>query len=436
MAPMSLLTVGLNHHTAPLPIREAVAIPPAQFANTLDAFLCLPQVREGAILSTCNRSELYAIIDDEHASVQGTDDGALRHWLCRQRGLDPASHAQYFYVLHGRDVVRHSLRVAAGLDSMILGEPQILGQMKDAYRHARSAKAMGPLLTRLFEYSFAIAKDVRSNTEIGANPVSAASAGISLARQIFTSLEESCALLIGAGEMIDLAARHLAGAGIHKMIFANRSPERAQILAARHHGVAIPLTNIPTHLPETDLLVSSTAAQHTLVSASDLADALRARRRKPVVVLDLAVPRDIDPAAAESEDIYLYTIDDLQSVVDQGRRSRQQAATLADDIIEKRIDDYLDWVHSLAATDTIRAIRDHAETRRQEVLAQAYRRLARGEDPGLVLEIATRRLSNKLMHEPSATLRKATGTHQRHLLGPARELFGIESHPDSKGQQD
>src|SRR5699024_1473460 len=168
-------------------------------------------------------------------------------------------------------------------------------------------------------------KDVRSNTDIGANPVSAASAGISLARQIFTSLEASCALLIGAGEMIDLAARHLAGAGIHKMIFANRSPERAQALAARHHGLAIPLDDIPAHLPEADLLVSSTAAQHTLVSASDLKGALRARRRKPVVVLDLALPRDIDPTAAESADIYLSTIDDHQRVVDQGRRSRQQA---------------------------------------------------------------------------------------------------------------
>lgn len=433
---MSLLTVGLNHKTAPLSIREAVAFPVAQFASALDDFLCLPQVREGVILSTCNRSELYAIVNDDTAAAREADDAALRTWLCRMRGLEPADNSGYFYVLHGRDVVRHSLRVAAGLDSMILGEPQILGQMKAAYRRARSAHSIGPLLTRLFEHSFAVAKNVRSDTEIGANPVSAAYAGVSLARQIFADMGQSCALLVGAGETIELTAQHLGSAGMHKMIFANRSLDRAQILASRHQGYAIKLADIPAHLAEADLLISSTSAPGHLVRASEIKSALHQRRRKPMFVLDLAVPRDIDPEAAKFEDIHLYTVDDLQNVVEDNQRSRREAAAHADIIIERRIGEYLDWVHSRAATDTIRGIRNNAETKRTEVLSMARRRLARGDDPEEVLEFASRLLTHKLMHKPSATLRKATGHHQRQLLGPARELFGIDPASESKDNKE
>lgn len=272
---MSLLTVGLNHHTAPLSIREAVAFPAAQFADALDDFLRLPQIREGAILSTCNRTELYAVADDEAGHADGGD---LRAWLCRQRGLDPENLAGCFYVHYNREVVRHSLRVASGLDSMVLGEPQILGQMKDAYRSAQAARGAGPLLTRLFEHSFTVAKAVRSSTDIGANPVSVAYVGVSLARQIFTDVGESCAMLVGAGQTIELTAGYLAETGVSKMIFANRSLDKAQELATRYRGYAISLADIPQHLAEADLLIASTAAPGYLVHAADLKGALRRRR--------------------------------------------------------------------------------------------------------------------------------------------------------------
>ncbi|ERJ19799.1 Glutamyl-tRNA reductase protein [Salinisphaera shabanensis E1L3A] len=417
---MTLLTVGLNHITAPLSVRETAAFPPEQFDAALDDFLRLPHVHEGAILSTCNRTELYAVTD-------APGDGSLRRWLCEQRGLNDDDMAPYFYIHRDRETVRHSLRVAAGLDSMILGEPQILGQMKNAYRSARAARGAGPLLTRLFEHSFAVAKQIRSQTEIGANPVSVAYAGVSLARQIFADLSETSAMFIGAGETVDLAARYLAEAGVQRMIFANRSVERAQELATRYHGYAIALEDVATHLAEADMLISSTAAPGYLVDFDDLRDAVRQRRRKPMFALDLAVPRDIDPAAGKLEDIYLYSVDDLQSVIDDNRRSREKAATLADGMLDGRIEEYIDWLDSRQAIDTIRDLRHQAYAAREDVLAKARRRLARGENADDVLAYLAHTLTNKLMHDPSATLRKARGAHQQELLTSARDLFQLDN---------
>lgn len=419
---MTLLTVGLNHITAPLSIRETAAFPPEQFDSALDAFLRLPHVHEGAILSTCNRTELYAVTD---APV----DAELRHWLCAQRGLDVHAMARYFYTHHDRETIRHSLRVAAGLDSMILGEPQILGQMKNAYRSARAARGTGPLLTRLFEHSFAVAKQIRSQTDIGANPVSVAYAGVSLARQIFADLSETSAMFIGAGETVELAARYLAEAGVQRMIFANRSAERAQSLATRYQGYAIALDDVAAHLAEADMLVSSTAAPGHIVHFDDLRRAVKKRRRKPMFVLDLAVPRDIDPAAGELEDIYLYSVDDLQSVIDDNRRSREKAAALADGMLDGRIEEYIDWLDSRQATETIRTLREQAHDTREQVLARARRRLARGDDVQDVLDYVGRTLTNKLIHHPSATLRNARGAHQQELLSSAHDLFALGDGP-------
>lgn len=424
---MSLLTVGLNHNTAPLSVREAAAFPADQFDSALDDFLRLPQVREGAILSTCNRTELYAILDDDVATSDGlAHDTILCDWLCKQRGLDPANMSGCFYIHHDRDAVRHSLRVAAGLDSMILGEPQILGQMKNAYRSARAARGAGTLLTRLFEHSFAVAKQIRSQTDIGANPVSVAYTGVSLARQIFTDVSKTCAMLIGAGDTIELTARYLAEIGVSRMIFANRSVDRAQTLATRYHGYAISLDDIAAHLAEADMLIASTAAPGYLVYRRDLKKAIRARRRKPMFALDLAVPRDIEPAASDLEDVYLYSVDDLQGVIDDNMRSRREAADRAGEMLDGRIDEYLEWVESRQATDTIRALRESAHLSRDQVLARARRQLARGDDPQAVLDFVGRTLTNKLLHAPSATLRKAAGARQQRLLGPARELFGLD----------
>lgn len=430
---MSLLTVGLNHNTAPLSIREAVAFPPDQFDNALADFLRLPGVLEGAILSTCNRTELYAILDAEAGPA---DAGLLIKWLATQRGINRATLSGCLYVHHGREAVRHSMRVAVGLDSMILGEPQILGQMKDAYRSARAACGAGMLLTRLFEHSFAVAKQVRNQTEIGANPVSVAYTGMSLARQIFADVSRTCAMLIGAGDTIELTARYLSEIGVSRMIFANRSLDRAQALATAYQGYAISLDDVATHLAEVDMLITSTAASGYLVRRSELKQAIRARRRRPMFALDLAVPRDIEPSAADLEDVYLYSVDDLQSVIDENMRSRRKAADRADEMLDGRIDEYLEWVDSRQATATIRSLRENANVLRDEVLATARRRLARGDDPDAVLDFVGRGLTNKLMHVPSATLRKAAGARQQRLLGPARELFGLEDEDSTRAGHD
>lgn len=416
---MTLLTVGLNHNTAPLTVRETVAFPPARCREALARLVRLPQVAEGAILSTCNRTELYTVSRD-------ADDAALRHWLCEQHGLDAAGLAPHFYVYRDRDSIRHTLRVAAGLDSMILGESEILGQMKDAFRRAQQARSAGPLLTRLFEHSFAVAKSVRSETGIGANPVSVAYAGVGLARRIFTDFGETTAMLIGAGDTVELTARHLTEAGLTRLIFANRSLDRAQALAQRFKGYAIPLTDIETHLAEADMVIASTTAPAHIVSLAAVREAVRRRRRKPIFMLDLAVPRDVEPAAGELEDVYLYTVDDLQGVIRDNLHSRRQAALIADGMIDARIDEFYAWLDSRRAADTIRALRDQAHDRREEVLAKARRMLAGGKDPDEVLAYLARTLTNKLLHDPTAALRGTRGEEQRELLDTVRRLYGLD----------
>lgn len=419
-----LLTVGLNHNTAPLAVRETMAFPPDRFDAALTGFLRLPGVSEGALLSTCNRTELYAVTQAQ------TSGDALRHWLCEQRGLDGANMGQHFYTYQDRDSIRHALRVAAGLDSMILGEPQILGQMKDAYRHARAVHSAGPLLTRLFEHSFAVAKQIRTETDIGTHPVSVAYAGVNLARRIFADLSTTSAILIGAGETIELCARHLDRAGVRRMVFANRSAERAQALATEHHGYAIALQDVGTHLAEADMIISSTAAPHSLIGHADLKAALRVRRRKPIFVLDLAVPRDIEPTAAKLQDIYLYTVDDLQGVIQENRLSRQAAAQQADAMLDTRVDEYLAWLESRHANDIIVAMRQQAQAMHDNVLAHALHELDRGRPAQEVLKHFGHALTNKLMHAPSATLRNSRGEEQCKLLNSARKLYRLDDEPE------
>lgn len=416
---MTLLTVGLNHTTAPLAIRETVAFPADQCALALHELLTLPEIEEGAILSTCNRTELYTVVHN--------DDGQnLRRWICNQRGLDSAGMAPHFYAYRDRDSVRHALRVATGLDSMILGETQILGQMKAAFRQAQAANSAGPLLTRLFEHSFAVAKSVRTKTDIGANPVSVAYAGISLARRILSDFDEKTAMFIGAGDTIELTARHLADTGLQRMVFANRSLDRAQALATQYQGYAIPLTDIHAHLAEADILVASTGAPDYVVTLKQFKDAVKKRRRKPMFVLDLAVPRDIEPATGELEDVYLYTVDDLQGVIRDNMRSREQAAVVADSMVDERIEEYLAWLDSRRAVDTISALRARALDDREMVLARARRMLSAGQTPEDVMQFVARALTNKLVHNPTRALRQARGKEQKELLASVQQLFDIK----------
>lgn len=420
---MRLLTVGLNHNTAPLPLREAVAFTDPQLPHGLEALTTLPGVSEGAILSTCNRTEIYAVAENDAAAP-------LSEWLCQWRQLESTRLLPHLYSHRDRDSVRHTLRVAAGLDSMILGEPQILGQMKHAYRQARIAHTAGPLLSRMFQHAFSVAKLVRSSTSIGANPVSVAYAAVRLAQQIFADFGARSAMLIGAGDTVELAARHLHDNGLGRMIFANRSVERAQLLATQYQGYAIRLEEIDKHLAEADIVISATGADHLILNSDAVRRALQTRRRRPMFLVDLAVPRDIDPTVAELEDAYLYTIDDLRNVIDDNLRSRQAAATAAEAIITERTEEFMSWLHSRSATGTISQLRTQAERSRDEVMERARRLLAQGRPIEEVLEYIGSTLTNKLMHTPTARLRQAGPDEQRKLLEAARQLFDLN---DSEG---
>src|SRR5699024_2730004 len=354
----------------------------------------------------------------------------LQRWLCRQRGLDSHGMADHFYVHSDRDSIRHALRVAAGLDSMILGEPQILGQMKEAYRHAHTAQGAGPQLTRLFEHSFAVAKQIRTETDIGAHPISVAYVGVNLARRLFADLSTLNALLVGAGETIDLSAQHLATIGVRRMTFANRSFDRAQALAARHHGAAIALADAESHLATADMVITSTAAPRPIITHDALRQAVHKRRHKPMFVLDLAVPRDVEPAAGKLEDIYLYTVDDLEDVIQENQQSRRAAAQQADAMLDAHIDAFIDWLESRQANDTIAAMRRQAMEMRDRELARARRDLARGRPADEVLEYLGYGLTNKLMHAPSAALRNADSTDRHVLLDSARKLFRLADDTD------
>ena len=417
-AAMSLISIGLNHNSAPLAVREAVSFAGDQLSPGLAALKQM-QIDEGAILSTCNRTEIYAV-SSEAGSRQ------LESWLGETARMDTRALRPHLYRYSDEATVRHSFRVAAGLDSMVLGEPQILGQMKQAVAQAREQQTVGPLLGRMFENAFSVAKQVRTETEIGAHPVSIAFAAVKLAQRIFSTLESTTAVLIGAGETIDLVARHLRQQGLQRIVFANRSLDRAQLLAQRYHGYAIPLEQLDDHLGEADVLVSSTAASGTIVSRAQLEKALRSRKRRPMFLLDLAVPRDIDPMAARLNDIYLYTIDDLRSVIETNLKSRNEAARHAESIIEERTEGFMQWLESRQASGTIRRLRSQAQAQRDLLLEAALKQLEAGAPAEAVLRSYGQRLTNKLIHTPSATLRKATPQDQAELLKTTRRLFGLD----------
>ncbi len=416
---MSLIALGINHRTAPVEIRERIAFPAETLGDALRALTEQQGVAEAAILSTCNRTELYCHVEEGEAT-------ALIHWLADYHRLPADRLEPCTYVHRDLEAVRHMLRVASGLDSMVLGEPQILGQMKTAFRDAQEAGTLGSLLNRLFQHTFAVAKQVRTDTAIGASPVSVAFAAVSLARQIFGDLDRNTALLIGAGETIELAARHLHQHGLGRMIIANRTVERAHSLAAEFNAYAIALDEIPAHLQEADIVISSTASPTPLLHKAEVQTALKARKHRPMFMVDIAVPRDIAPEVAELEDVYLYTVDDLHSVIQENMASRQEAARQAEEIIEVQAEHFMGWLRSLDAAATIRAYRAQADAIRGEVLEKARRQLAQGKDPEQVLEFLAHTLTNKLIHAPSSALRQAGADERGDLIELARELFGLD----------
>ncbi|HVT31537.1 MAG TPA: glutamyl-tRNA reductase [Rhodanobacteraceae bacterium] len=424
---MALITVGLNHLTAPLAFREKVAFAPEDTPSALAALTSEPGVREAAILSTCNRTELYC-------NVESGSEGAPAAWLRRHHALTRERIDEFLYRHAGADAVRHLFRVATGLESMVLGEPQILGQVKDAYALARGAQTLNAPLERLFQNTFAVAKRVRSDTRIGANPVSIAFTAVRLAERVFADLADACVLLIGAGETIELAARHLTEARVRRLIVANRTLENAQSLAGRFGGYAIALGDLSRHLAEADIVIASTASREPVLDRATVASAIAERRRKPMFLVDIAVPRDIDPAVAAIEDVFLYTIDDLREVIDENLRGRREAALEAEAMIELSVEHFMGWWRALDLQNPIGELRRSAEASRDEVLAKAQAMLARGRPADEVLAFLANTLTNKLLHAPSANLRAAALRGDADLLQAATRLF--ESEAASAGERD
>jgi glutamyl-tRNA reductase len=415
---MRLQILGLNHNTAPLEIREQVVFAGDEVGRALERLTEIEGVDEAVLLSTCNRTEFYVVTHDS-----GRD--RLATWLQDDRRLDTGMSGTLF-TLDDNEAIRHIFRVACGLDSMVLGEPQILGQLKDAVRAAQQSGTLGKQLHRLFQHTFSVAKKVRTDTEIGANPVSVASAAVSLAQQFFAGFSKHTALLVGAGVTVELLAKHLHSKGIGRLFVANRNLERARRLASQFGGYAVPLSELEGTLPEADILITSTASPEPIVTYKQLKDAIHARKRKPIFAVDIAVPRDIEAAAADLADVYLYTIDDLDKVIQEGQGSREAAAVDAHRILEEEIARYLTIERAKQVSPVITALRERGESVRDEVMAQARRRLAKGVPGDDVLEFATAALMKKLLHQPSVRLREAGEAADEELVDAARSLFGLD----------
>lgn len=414
---MSLYLLGINHRTAPVELREHVAFDPATLPATLHALAALPGVGEAAILSTCNRTELLTVSNGKHDGV--------RQWLIDKTPLG-AKLAPCLYEKIDADVTTHACSVACGLDSAVLGEPQILGQMKDAYRLAQAEGTAGPELHRLFQHTFAVAKKVRTQTAIGESFVSAASATVELARQVFAGFEKRTALFIGAGEMIELTLKNLRNHNLGQAIIANRSVDRAQALAAEHGAAVIGLDQIGAQLHHADLVISCTASPDRMVERSHVKDALSRRKRRPMMLMDLAVPRDIASDVATLSDAYLYTVDDLRQVVSNNQAARIKAAEQAAAMIDVHTDDFTRRQQALDAVPLIKSVRSRLTSVRDQALAQAQRQIAAGKPIDEVLERMADTITKRLLHEPSTQMREAGEQGDRELLAVASRLFGIK----------
>ena len=419
---MAVLALGLNHQTAPLDLRGRLAFSAGQLGTVLQDFRQGLQraAPEAAILSTCNRTELYVSADA--AGIHEIAAPALQ-WLAAQGGIADTTLREHTYLREERDAARHAFRVASGLDSMVLGEPQILGQMKEAVREADAAGTLGTTLHQLFQRSFAVAKEVRSSTEVGSHSISMAAASVRLAGQLFEDLRDVRVLLVGAGEMIELVATHFAAREPKTMAVANRTLERGEKLAARFGAQALRLSDLATRLHEFDVVVSCTASSLPLIGLGAVERALKARRHKPLFMVDLAVPRDIEPEVAQLDDVYLYTVDDLSAIVQVASEKRQAAVEQAEVIIDAGVQSFVHWLDQRAAVPLIQALNRRAEEWRELELARARRRLAKGEDPMVVMEALSQALSQKMLHGAFAELHASDGQQRDALAQTLSRLF-------------
>ena len=425
---MQLLAVGINHTTAPVALREKVAFPADQLGQAVGAArawfgrtAASGSADEAAILSTCNRTELYAASHLENGVDAAID--ATARFLADYHKLSYGELRPYLYTLPQDSAVRHAFRVASGLDSMVLGEPQILGQMKDAVRQADAAGGLGTYLHQMFQRTFAVAKEVRSTTEIGAHSVSMAASAVRLSQRLFDTIAEQHVLFIGAGEMIELCATHFAAQNPQTMTIANRTLERGEILAHRLNGHAIRLADLPDQLAKFDIVVSSTASSLPIIGLGLVERAIKARRHKPMFMVDLAVPRDIESEVGQLDDVFLYTIDDLGAVVQTGMENRQAAVAQAEAIIETRVQSFMHWIDSRAVVPLIQNLHETSELMRLTELERARKLLAKGADIDTVLEALSKGLTAKFLHGPQQALNNAQGDERARLAALLPQLF-------------
>ena len=414
---MQLYTIGVNHTTAPIAIRENVAFTDANLRHALSD-LTAQNVAEAAILSTCNRTEIY---------VQSATPEPIVRWLAQYHKLEISSVLPYTYTLSDQEAVKHAFRVASGLDSMVLGEPQILGQFKQSVKIAQDAGTLGTLLHKLFQRTFEVAKEVRTNTDIGGSSISMAAAAVKLAQRIFGDISQQKVLFIGAGEMIELCADHFAAQKPKSMLVANRTLERGNNLAEKIGGNAILLNDLPSRFAEFDIVITSTASQLPIVGLGMVERAVKTRRHRPIFMVDLAVPRDIEPEVAALDDVFLYTVDDLAQVVNDGMENRQTAAINAEMIVQARVETFMQWLKKRDAVPTIKALRDQAEATRQAEFEKALKLIQKGESPEKALEALSNALTNKFLHAPSQALNLAHGDEHAKLENILKQLYQIKS---------
>jgi len=413
---MQLFAFGINHQTAPLTVREQVVFHAENLIGALRELVDHRPVKEAAIISTCNRTEVYCSTSDPRAAVD---------WMAGYHHLKSHQIEQYIYQLPQEKAVKHAFRVASGLDSMVLGEPQILGQFKQAVRTAQAAGTLGLLLNKLFQRTFAVAKTVRTETEIGAATVSMAAAAVGLAQRIYPSISEQNVLFVGAGEMIELTATHFAAQHPKRMTFANRTLERAQGLADRFLGRAITLNELSSQLASHDIVVSCTASTLPIIGKGLTESALRARKHRPMLMYDLAVPRDVEGEVGALDDVFLYTVDDLGKIAREGMDVRSNAVAQAEVIIENQVTDFMRWVGNRELVPAIRALRDSAERARRHEMERALRRLAKGDDPQVVMEQLSHALAAKLLHAPTHALSHAQDEDREQLAQLLARLYQV-----------
>ena len=420
---MPLYLIGLNHRTAPIEVRERIVFPLEAQRPALEALRDALPADEVALVSTCNRTEVYFRSSDVNATQRASN------WLTAQSAAEGLNLHPHFYQFADADVARHAFRVASGLDSMILGEPQILGQVKLAAKVAADAGTLSGALDRLFQDTFKVAKQVRSETEIGAASVSMAAAALKLAQQLFGDLRDTRMLLIGAGEMIELAATHFTAHAPRAVVIANRTIERGRELAARFNARTITLQQLPERIHEFDIVISSTASTLPIIGKGMIESALKLRRHKPMFMVDLAVPRDIETEVGELDDVFLYTLDGLGKIIQQNSSKREAAVREADVIIDLRTAEFMQWLASRATVPVIQQLRAKADHYRQAELERASKLLARGEDPAKVLDMLANGLTNKFLHHPMAALNRATGADREALAAALGKLFPDQEEP-------